>query len=143
MPLIRYKTEDLAVVTNRKCSCGSGLPLIAEIHGRLQDLILTKNSTLVSLTALIFAQHFEAFNKIINLQLEQQRKGELIVRVVKDRTYGLKEEKEIQTKLLMAVSGGLELCFEYVNAIPQTKSGKHKFLIQKIPGLLEGQNLIT
>ena len=133
MPLIRYRTGDLAVYTKQTCKCGRNYPLLKNMEGRLQELVVTKNNSLVTLTALIFAQHFKAFEKIKNMQLYQQEKGKIIVKIVKDREYTIKDEHEIKTKILKAVNGQLDIFFEYPNEIPKTKSGKHKFLIQKLP----------
>jgi len=41
MPFIRYRTGDLAVQTDRLCSCGRGLPLLERIEGRPFDAIRT------------------------------------------------------------------------------------------------------
>ena len=133
MPLIRYRTGDLAVYTKQRCICGRNYPLLKNIEGRLQELIVTKNNSLVTLTAFLFAQRFKAFENIENIQLYQQEKGKIIVKIVKGQKYTIKDEEEIKTKMLRVVDGQLDISFEYVNEIPKTERGKHKFLIQKLP----------
>jgi len=133
MPLIRYKTGDLAIYTKKKCKCGRNYPLLEKIEGRLQELVVTKKDSLITLTALIFAQHFEAFGKTKNMQLEQHEKGKITVRIVKDKEYTAQDEQEIRTKMLRAVGNGLDIFFEYVDEIPRIKSGKHLFLVQRLP----------
>ena len=54
-PFIRYKTMDLGMCTNQRCSCGRNYSLLERIEGRLQELIVTKDKRLITLTALIFA----------------------------------------------------------------------------------------
>jgi len=132
-PFIRYRTMELAVATNTKCGCGRNYTLIKRVEGRLQELIVTKDKRLITLTALIFAQHFEAFSKIKEMQLVQEKEGELIVRVVGTSQYSANDEKEILSKMQRAVSDGLDISFSYIRYIPRTKSGKYKFLIQKLP----------
>ena len=39
MPFIRYQIEDSGVPTDRRCSCGRGLPLMSEVTGRLADFL--------------------------------------------------------------------------------------------------------
>ena len=132
-PFIRYRTMDLAISANAKCECGRNYTLIKKVEGRLQELIVTKDKRLITLTALIFAQHFEAFSKIKEMQLVQEKEGQLIVRVVRTSQYSDNDEKEILSKMQRAVSDGLDISFSYVSHIPRTKSGKYKFLIQKLP----------
>lgn len=133
MPFIRYKTGDFGVYTKKHCSCGRNYLLLQRIEGRVQDLIVTKDRRLITLTALIFAQHFNAFSRVREIQLIQEREGELFVRIVKNPQYSHNDELEILSKMQMAVTGGLSIKFEYVDHIPRTKRGKHKFLVQKLP----------
>jgi len=132
-PFIKYRTMDLAVRSDTKCACGRSYLLLKKVEGRLQELVVTKDKRLITLTALIFAQHFEAFSKVKEMQLVQEKEGELIVRIVKTDHYSDKDEGEILAKMQGAVSSGLEINFAYVDHIPRTQSGKYRFLIQKLP----------
>lgn len=132
-PFIRYKTMDLGVHANHKCNCGRGYPLLKRVEGRLQDLIVTKDGRLISLTSLIFAQHFEAFSKIKEMQLIQQKRGELVVKIVKTNEYRSEDKQEIAQKMQRCVNGDLNIRFAYVDHIPRTQRGKYRFLIQKLP----------
>jgi len=132
-PLIRYRTMDLAVRANNKCICGRNYPLLKKVEGRLQELVVTKDKRLITLTALIFAQHFEAFSKVKEMQLVQEKEGMLTIRIVKKAEYLDSDQHEILSKMQKAVGSGLDINFEYVEFIPRTQSGKYKFLIQKLP----------
>jgi phenylacetate-CoA ligase len=133
MPFIRYRTMDLAVLVNDKCECRRNYPLLKRVEGRLQELVVTKDKRFITLTALIFAQHFEAFSRVKEMQLIQEKEGELVVRIVKSPQYSNADQQEILSKMQRAVGGGLEINFDYVDHIPRTQSGKYKFLIQKLP----------
>ena len=50
MPFIRYRTMDLAVCSNSKCSCGRNYALLKRVEGRLQEFILSKTGNLMPLT---------------------------------------------------------------------------------------------
>ncbi len=132
-PLIRYRTMDLASPTNNKCDCGRNYPLLKKVEGRLQELVVTEDKRLVTLTALIFAQHFQAFSKVKEMQLVQEKEGMLTVRIVKNAGYLDSDEYEILSKMQRAVGSGLDVNFEYADFIPRTQSGKYRFLIQKLP----------
>lgn len=59
MPLVRYKTGDIAVLFNEPCSCGDLSPRLSPILGRKQQMIKYKGTT-------IFPQAvFEVLNKAV------------------------------------------------------------------------------
>ena len=41
MPLIRYRTGDLAVFADRECDCGRKMPVIEGLLGRSDDVVVT------------------------------------------------------------------------------------------------------
>lgn len=132
MPLIRYKTGDIGVLVETKCKCGREYPLLERIEGRSQDMVVTKNNSKITLTALIFGQHFNAFSNIKEFQIIQEKKGELILKIVKSKKYTSVDEKEILNTIRDVSNNQLDLIFNYTDLIPKTERGKHKFLIQKI-----------
>jgi len=132
MPLIRYSTGDLAILSNRKCECGREYPLMDRVVGRKQDFIVTKSRKLIPLTALISSQHFSAFSNIKQMQIVQEKTGEIKLRIVKDTRYSVKDEEEIYRRIKSIVLEDLDIHFEYCNKIARTRLGKHRFMIQKL-----------
>ncbi len=126
MPFIRYKTGDLGELTYRN----GGVVKFKSIYGRSQDFILSKKRQKIYLTALIFGQHLKAFANITKWQIEQEEIGLIKIRIIKGRNYSYIDEKEIEEKIKSATE--IDIIFEYVDNIDQTKRGKHLFLIQKI-----------
>jgi len=133
MPFVRYETGDIGVRTPGTCSCGRNYPLLKRIEGREQEYILTKDARIVSLTGLIFGLHFSAFQRIKQMQLVQEKKGSIMINIVKADNYSAEDEEEISVKMQDAVEGTLDIEFNYVDDIRRTERGKHKFLIQKLP----------
>jgi len=133
MPFIRYKTQDIAINTNKNCECGRNWKLIKNVEGRLQDYVIGKNNESITLTALIFAQHFKAFSKIKNMQLFQNIKGEVVVRIIENEKLQDNDKNEIISKMKNASDNSLRIILKFVNQIPRTKNGKYRFLIQELP----------
>ncbi len=133
MPFIRYKTGDIGKRIPTKCECGRDYPLLERIEGRDQEYVIRKDGGVVPLTSLIFALHFSAFQKIEKLQISQEKEGIIEIKIIKTKNYTKIDEKEIKNKILKSVNGTLEITFTYVEEIKRTESGKHKFLIQKLP----------
>jgi phenylacetate-CoA ligase len=108
------------------------LTSFSRVEGRKQDYVVTANGNYITLTGLIFAQHFHAFGQIRNMQLYQDTLGEVIVRVVPSGEFSREDVKEIETTMAAAVGGGLVPRVQIVDDIPRTQRGKYRFLEQKL-----------
>ena len=114
------------------CACGRAYPRLERIEGRRQDIVITSDGRRITLTALIFGQHFDAFARIRAMQLVQDVPGHVEVRIVRGDGYGGKDEDEIRSRIGDAVGEGLDVSFEYPDDIERTKRGKHQFFVQEI-----------
>jgi len=131
MPFIRYRTGDIAVYSKQECSCGRNYPMLKKIEGRIQELIVLKDGTYIPAT--VFLQHFEAFNNIKEMQIIQEKAGIVIVNIIKRPKYSKIDEQEILSYVQKGIGDRLDIEFAYVDNISRFKSGKYKFLIQKLP----------
>jgi phenylacetate-CoA ligase len=129
MPWIRYQSNDLAVLSDERCACGRGLPLMSKLLGRTTDLIQTKNCVI---------NGTEVANHIIGLllpvvafQIVQKSTSRLIIRIVKDA--GWKEEHEqVITKVLLSYEPDLEIRYEYPDDIAKSPAGKSRYVISEL-----------
>jgi phenylacetate-CoA ligase len=126
LPFIRFRTGDVAVFGGND----NGIVKLNRIVGRTQDYIYTKRGNRLALTALIFGQHYRAFNHIVKWQLYQTVPGEVTVRIVKGTRFSTADEDEIRSKFWDIAE--VDVHFEFLDAIPLTRSGKFMFMIQKI-----------
>lgn len=132
MPFIRYKTGDFAVNTNGKCKCKRNYKLIKKLEGREQEIIVTNSGAKISLTSIIFSQHFNAFSRIKLMQLVQNEKGKVVVNIVKHNDFSDIDSLEIKNKMEEATLNDIEVNIVFVNEIKRTNRGKHKMLIQNL-----------
>jgi phenylacetate-CoA ligase len=131
MPFIRYRTGDRGILAaGSTCVCGRSFPRLTRITGRTQNVIVTQAGTRVSVTALIFGQHFQAFERILGMQLVQETAGQLTLRIVRHEAFSEKDQAELQTKIEGAVDGALRVEFEYAERLPAGANGKTPFVIQ-------------
>lgn len=124
MPFVRYRTGDLAVFGGDE----NGIVKLRKMTGRTQDFVLTKDGAEVAITALVFGQHYHAFRNIRKWQLQQEAPGKVTVRIVKGEAFSTEDEMEIRAKFMDIC--GVDTDFEYVDLIPLTPRGKHRFLIR-------------
>jgi phenylacetate-CoA ligase len=130
-PFIRYKTMDFAEPgenTNKNCSIF--YPVISNIEGRLQELIVGKSLNLISLTSL--APFCGRFSDIEQFKFYQREIGKIELYYIRTD----KEKKVNEHKLISSLGSVLgenfEVRIEEVNKIPTTKAGKYNLLEQKL-----------
>jgi phenylacetate-CoA ligase len=137
MPLIRYRTGDIAMVGPDRCVCGRNYPLLKKIQGRKQEYVITSDGRAISLTGLVFGQHWHAFTKITKLQFEQREAGNVLIRIIKRDNYTQDDENEIQAKIASCTNNSLAVSFDYVDCIEPTPRGKHIFVKQMLTNITE------
>jgi len=132
MPLIRYKTDDLAVYTNQKCSCNRVYQLLKKVEGRwLQEFIVAKNNRLISMTAI--NMHSDVFDNVKQFQFYQEKEGEVIFNIVRKQSYTDQDTEYIRKELYKKLGDDVNLIIRFVDHIPRSQRGKYRFLIQKLP----------
>lgn len=140
MPLIRYRTGDVAVVGPDRCACGRAYPLWEKIEGRRQEYVVGENGRLIPLTALIFGQHYHAFDKLSRMQIVQERPSAITVRLVATPDWTPDDERRLRDEMRAVTGAEWAIDFEYVDNLQLTAGGKHRFVVQKLPldGLWSG-----
>jgi len=95
MPLIRYKIGDLLEISTDvlRCRCGRCLPLVKDIFGRIQDVILTPDGRYLTNIFVIF----NLIEGILAYKIYQKSKKELLVKIAKSATA---QEKVIAEKII-------------------------------------------
>ena len=139
MPLIRYRIGDLAKSLGTKiCDCGRGLPLIGDIQGRVQSIIIGANGKYLPGT--YFSHLFKDFEFIVQqYQVIQTKVDEIDIKIVK----ALRFEETLFNKLIDSISNTLgnqtKININFVKNIPLIKTGKQTTVLSKIP--IDFQNI--
>lgn len=129
-PFIRYRTMDLGVLTHERCKCGRKYSLLKRVEGRLQELIVTKDNRLISMVAI--NMHSDIFKNVKQFQFYQEEKGEVTLNIVPNQNYSENDSEIIKDELSKKLGDGVNLTLNFVENIPRTRSGKYRFLIQKL-----------
>ncbi len=133
-PLIRYRIGDMWEVSSQKCSCGSAYPVVEKIEGRKVDFLYASDGRKVSLSHL--ADVIKGLpNSIINLQFIQEKRDELIIKMVVDKKiYSSSEEAQIRKEIEYRFGSDMDIQFVYVNEIEREKSGKYALIKNRLEG---------
>jgi phenylacetate-CoA ligase len=129
MPFIRYDIEDLATPLGKVCRCGRGLPLMAELVGRLADVLTTPEGAFVSASAL--STIIPEIPGVRETQFVQMAVDWLQVKVVRREQYSLESERAFSRRLAELFGPQMRITFVYVDSIPKTSSGKARLSVSE------------
>ncbi|WP_456406410.1 phenylacetate--CoA ligase family protein [Thiolapillus sp.] len=124
MPFIRYDIGDLAVWSDKPCSCGRGLPMLKKISGRVLDIIRTPNGK--SIPGEFFPHLLKDFSEILQFQIIQKKLDKLTVKLVTANGIGEESLDKIKKHISEAMGENCTIEYEFVDEIPLTKTGKHR-----------------
>jgi phenylacetate-CoA ligase len=129
MPFVRYRTGDMAVLSDRGHRRLPGFVACERIEGRLQEFIVDRHERLISVVQ-IGAAHFPEFGAIDSMQYEQKRPGELLLKFVAGDGF----TPDMQQRLARAVGdkAGCDCRVAKVRDVERTARGKHQMLVQHL-----------
>jgi phenylacetate-CoA ligase len=130
VPYIRYRNGDVGRLAGAGCPCGRSLGRIVELHGRVNDMLVTSQGARVS--GMVAANAFLAVRRVECFQVVQQRPGQVCVRVVRQDGYdAASAEAHLNSFFRQFLGGDAKVEIEYVESIPLPKSGKRRFVINE------------
>ena len=131
MPLIRYKTQDLAVHAKPKCKCGRNYPLLSRIEGRLQEFFVDKNGSLITFIAHDYAL-WNVRDKINAYQYVQNEPGRVLLNIDAKNKFSISDIDSVK-RTFWDFYPSFDIKIKFVEHIPRTERGKFRYLIQKLP----------
>jgi phenylacetate-CoA ligase len=136
MPFIRYEIGDLGIATSKACSCGRGLPLIADVVGRSLDVIRTPEGKIVP--GEFFPHLMKDFSDIARFQVVQEKLDHLVIKLVPTTKLSEATKKRIDSEVRNVVGPIMVIKYEIVSDIPLTVTGKYRVTVSKLTGDLHG-----
>jgi phenylacetate-CoA ligase len=130
MPLLRYRTGDLAEFTDKVCPCGRGSRMIKSIRGRVFEFIETPSGARLTATALNV--HDNTWDSVIQFQYVQKQRNTVVLRVMKAKTYTEADERRILTRMGIRFGDEIQLRIEYVTEIQKTPRGKTPLIVRDL-----------
>ena len=129
-PFIRYRTGDVAVMSDETCSCGRTLPLLKEIQGRTTDFVVAADGTIMHGLALIYTVRdvpgVERF-KIIQHSLDHTE-----VLLVTTPVFNDAGADRIVRDYKARLGASVQVSLTRVDEIPREASGKFRYVVSKV-----------
>ncbi|MHB0877503.1 MAG: phenylacetate--CoA ligase family protein [Anaerolineae bacterium] len=138
MPLLRYATEDLAVVGDGFCSCGRQSTLVQAFRGRAQEFLVARSGDAIPLGP-VYASAPDAapevWERVSEISFAQHEPGQLLAElVVLPGVDGPKTARLIQESLYAWLDPGeFSIHVGVVPRIERTARGKWRLLNQTLP----------
>lgn len=131
MPLIRYRTGDMAMWSAQPNTIRPGFQVVDRIEGRLQEFLVCRDHRLVSICT-IGAAHFEQLADADRMQFEQCEPGHAVLKVMSPSELPSSTKQALASGVLKKTQGGLTIEIVRVDDIPRTRIGKHRLLVQHL-----------
>lgn len=131
MPLIRYRTYDIATVAEKDCACGRPHPRWASVEGRIQEFLVGSGGRPISTTAL--NMHSDVFDRVSQMQFRQRTPGVVELHLVTREGFGPRDEGAIRAQVGRKLGRSTQLLLIPCADIPTTLSGKRRLVVQEIP----------
>lgn len=131
MPLVRYRVGDRGAVAPPNgepvaaaCACGRGLPVLAGVEGRTDDVLYTRDGRAVGRLDPVF----KARMAVREAQIVQETLGRVRVRYVPADDYSAADGAGIAARLRERL-GDVDVVLEAVDAVPRTPNGKFRAVV--------------
>ena len=127
-PLIRYRIGDRVKLSKSKATKnGLVMPIIDEIEGRMEDVIIAKDGRKM----VRFHGIFVDIPKLMLAQLIQNTMDYYTINIVTEEGFAKEDEEEMKKRLCSQV-GEVLVKFKYLKDIPRNNNGKFRAVISNL-----------
>jgi len=126
-PLIRYRIGDMAAWSTRPCPCGRRMPVIEDLVGRVEDVVIGMDGR----ETVRFHGLFVGLPGIRMGQVVQESLEDITVRVITDEAFSEAAAEEIRTRVRQRL-GPVNVCVVPVGELERTSGGKVRAVISKV-----------
>lgn len=134
-PFVRYRTGDMGILSDERCPCGRGLPVLAEVQGRSTDFVVARDGTVMHGLALIYV--VRDLPGVGKFKIVQESIDSIRVMVVKEQGFTEDTRARIMQGISARLGSNVNVIVDVVNDIRPGKSGKYRYVESQVhqPGL--------
>lgn len=134
MPLVRYDIGDLgSIVSDHDCPCGRTSPILRDLEGRADDVVLTRDGRRIAIFAFNLIR---GITEVVAVQVVQRDLDRFLVRVALDPASS-DDHHTVEARMLagfdrlLGEDQGREVEFDYLGQLERTPGGKIRNVIRE------------
>jgi phenylacetate-CoA ligase len=127
-PLIRYRIGDLAAWSDEPCACGRAMPVLAEVVGRVEDVLIGPDGRRVTR----FHGVFYEIPGLVEAQVVQRTTRRFTVRVVVTDQFDDAAAGVIVARMIDRLGSAAAVDVQPVRSIPRTPAGKFRAVVSEL-----------
>ena len=124
-PLVRFQVGDVAAWDDRPCPCRRGLPILREVGGRIEDVVVTPDGRQM----VRFHGIFIDLPNVREGQIVQESLTRIRVRVVPAPGFGPRDAREMEARVRQRLGEEVAVEVETVERIARTAAGKYRAVV--------------
>lgn len=128
MPLLRYRVGDTASFLRSECECGNINQHTSHIHGRIDDVIITRDGRKIGRIDHIF----KGLSGIKQAQVVQKTLTKCIINIEKVNDEELIDEDSLKINFKKRTSPEISIEICYLSSIPKSVNGKFRSVVSWI-----------
>ena len=129
-PFVRYRTGDVGVLGDAPCACGRGLPLLREVHGRADDLLLGLDGARVPGQVVVLL--FRDIPGIGAFKVIQEEADRVRILLVPVGALPGNAEATIADGFRARLGAAMRVEIQKVDSIPREASGKYRTVVSRV-----------
>jgi len=130
MPFIRYQIGDIGLLSDHRCPCGRGLPLLERIEGRNNDLIRLADGRIIS--PFTISKILRFITGIAQFKMVQERKDAFQILIVRGKGFSPETVETVRREMKKPLGDEVLLDIQLVDHIPPDPSGKIRAVISRV-----------
>ena len=124
-PFIRYRLGDFAAWDPEPCPCGRAMPVIKEVVGRVEDVVVGPDGRQM----VRFGGVFSNQPHVREGQIIQETLDRIRVKIVAANEFGPADVQDIIGRVQQRLGPETEVIVETVDRIPRNKAGKFQAVV--------------
>jgi len=128
-PFLRYAVGDVGSLRAGQCPCGSLLPLLGDIEGRIDAVLITPDGRRIGRLDPVF----KGAKGIAEAQIVQDDYDKFRIRIVPGKDYTRADGQRVIENLAQRL-GEAEIRVELTGSIERTAAGKFRAVVCNLPG---------
>jgi phenylacetate-CoA ligase len=127
MPFVRYATGDLGTISEARCACGRGLPMLESIEGRVLDSLRTADGRTVP--GEFFPHLLKEVPEFAQYRVEQRTLDHVVISAVLNKPLSERSAALLRDEIGKVFGAATRWEVEPVSEIPSLRSGKRRVTV--------------